>query len=639
MNSTIDNLAARLVEASNAYYNHAPIVTDREFDALESELRRLDPSHPVLKAIGSPVEGSGWTKVSHPYPMGSLEKAQDATELTEWAKGKQDFFISEKMDGISILLTYEGGSLVRACTRGDGVVGEDITRNVKLMHGVPHNVPDTTTLYVRGEIVCTKADFSAHFPGESNPRNTASGTSKRQTGWDKCQHLTVYAYDLSQGSVMPAEKQGEFAILRSYGFKTPVSYWAGSVGEILVVYQAYINYARDVSPYEIDGLVVELNDPIEQIRLGYTPDGMRPKGAIAFKFPHDSKPTVLLDVIWQVGQSGRVTPVAVFEPVVLGGASITHASLHNIANVDRLVTESKSLFLAAGESILVSRRNDVIPYVESILTSGGVGEILNTPHRCPDCDSSLVMDGEYLMCPNTDECPSQILGGIRRWIMKTGVLHFGEAMIAAVVDAGMVTILGDLYRLDLNQVSDLKVEGRKVGGAAKRALGSLHQNKNLTLDTFVGSLGIPLCGRRMVGMLMEGGFTTLESLRQATVAELAAVPNFGTVKAVAFRDGFDARTNMINDLLLAGVTIVTPVVLTQTSTALQGVSVCFTGFRDSDLEDSIVAAGGVIKSGVSKGLTYLVTKDPTSTSGKAQKARDLGTKVISPDEMKLMVVN
>jgi DNA ligase (NAD+) len=360
----ISDLADRLEAASAAYYNGTPTMSDADFDALENELRKLDPHNPVFAKIGAPVD-SGWTKVRHPIPMGSLEKAQTEGEFLGWAQNKPNaLFLSEKLDGISILLTYLEGKLVRAVTRGDGTEGEDITRNVRVMQGVPAEIPYVDEVHIRGEIVCTKADFAKFFQGESNPRNTASGTSKRQSGWQKCRHLTVLVYNVvfPDGSVKLTYREGEFYWLQGQGFQTPVGQVVSPLSAVQV-YKHYIATLREKAPYDIDGLVIEVDGTQARAALGATPNGMNPKGAVALKFPHDQKRTILRDIVWQVGNSGRVTPVAIFDEVELAGARVKQASLHNVARLNKLK-------LYKGCEVLVSRRNDVIPFVEQNLSLG-----------------------------------------------------------------------------------------------------------------------------------------------------------------------------------------------------------------------------------------------------------------------------
>lgn len=643
----IQELVDRLTTARIAYYGPGePTLSDAAYDALEDELHRTAPNHPLLKQVGSPSTG-GWPKVRHPIPtcriqdpsMGSLNKAQTAPDLHKWyttcfpSTRTSAALITEKLDGISILLHYDKGLLTGAVTRGDGVIGEDITPNVAKMKGLP-SAPLTDANgevfsgHVRGEIVCYKDTWATHFPGDSNPRNTASGVAKRQHDNAACEHLTVVAFNVFSANHDLTRQEYQLFLLDAMGFTTPFYTTVSGYAPIRKVYDEYVSHRREAAPYEIDGLVISVNESAHWNKLGTSSD--RPVGSIAYKFPHDASSTVLTGIRWQVGSTGRVTPVAEFDPVDLAGASVRQASLHTLANINELTGGRHRL--RVGSVIQVSRRNDVIPYVEALLQLGDGPALVQPPH-CPVCGTPLGRSGEYLICPNTVDCPAQTLGGIRNWIKKTGTLHFGDAMLKAVIEAGMVSTIADLYRLDASKMAMVEMDGRRIGGAAKRALDSLHSRKTLPLDVFVGSLGIPLCGRRMVRTLMEGGLTDMNALASATPYQLEKVPGFGGTKALEFREGFDARKSLIVELYGLGVTAA-PYTPPSSTGPLSGVSVCFTGIRDKKLEAEITQAGGVIKSGVSGALSLLVAKDPSATSGKTKKARDLGIEIISVDEMR-----
>jgi DNA ligase (NAD+) len=640
-NPHIDSLADRLRAASSAYYAGKPEMTDAEFDALEESVRSASPDHPVFAEIGAPVS-SGWPKVRHPIPMGSLDKAQDDAELLAWAtrvgvSKAHPVFVTEKLDGISILLTYNGGNLVRAETRGDGEEGEDITRNVRIMKGVPAHVPYDEECWVRAEIVCNKTDFAVYFQGESNPRNTAAGTAKRQTGWQKAKHLTVYAYNLTAKSPDHGAKtrEEEFGALNTWGFLTPAHYLLEDAGQVVTCRQLYIDTKRDSCSYDIDGLVVEVNDTVVRTAFGH--HNHRPKGAIAFKFPHEAKRTVIRDIRWQVGASGRVTPVALFDAVDLAGASVKQASLHNVANITRLVRERVGVGAAIfteGDEIMVSRRNDVIPYVESLLVPATSGKSLVVPSKCPACSGNLQMDGEYLVCVNDATCPAQSIGYLQRWIRKLNILHFGDELLNALWDAEMVRTIGDLYRINPSEAAKLSVDGRRIGRKADRAFANLHAKKGVTIDLFIGSLGIPLVGRKMTKLLVDAGISDLSAMAKATEAQMAAVPGFGSERARSFRTGFDKRRQLIYDILAAGVSIVEPEEPEVTGDAMKDQAICFSGVRDKEAAAAIAAQGGRVASGVSKNTTLLVLKDANSTSSKAQKARTLGIEIIDLPTMR-----
>lgn len=626
----IADLAQKLEEASTAYYNGTPIMSDSVFDQLENQLRKLDPNHPVLLKIGAPTE-SGWPKHIHTIPMGSLNKAQDAADFQRWFNGlpaNTFLFVSDKMDGMACVIHYKNGELISAATRGDGVEGELITRNVRVMQGVPQEIKQQGDVYVKGEVICKKSDFTKYFPGESNPRNTATGTAKRQSSWQKAKHLTFVAYNLTDAGTPHLSRFAEFTELTSLGFITPNNFLVSTPEQVTALMAEYAETTRQSLDYLIDGLVIEINKTSQRESMGST--SLRPNGAIAFKFESEAQWTVLRDVEWQVGSSGRITPVAYFDEVNLNGVRVSKASLHNLARVNTLT-------LSRDCEILVSRRNDVIPYVEDSSSIANASTLLfKAPDHCPSCSESTQMDGEYLICPNS-ECPANVMGMMQRWISKLGILHFGDKLLEATIDAKMVATIDDLYRLKEDEVADLLLDGRKVGGSAKRALDSLHANKEISLDEFIGSLGIPLVGRGLMTRVVDAGYDTLDKLKNANANQLAAIPDFGESRAESLVQGLKRHTYLIQKILEAGVTIKAKPIKEITSNVMAGKSVCFTGVRSAELEEAIIAAGGTIASGASKTLTYLVAKDPNAASAKLEKARKLGVKIVSLDEMRKLI--
>lgn len=377
----IDQLAANITKWKDAYYNGpSPLVTDAVFDAEENELRRLDPKHPVLLAIGAPTQTTGgWVKTSHTIPMSSLNKANTLSDMQGWVAGcgpipqGKTFVYSDKCDGMSIGLRYENRRLVQAVTRGDGETGEDITGNVLLMKGAIKMLPPTlrdgqgglmdtpAQVFIRGEIVVLKSDFARHFQGESNPRNTAAGTAKRQSDPAKCAHLTILAYQCLPNGVSMTSKEVEFINLASIGFQMPKWAVLPDLASVQKIYDDYVATIRNSLDYEIDGLVVDVNDAATREALGDL--NGKPKAAVAWKFPHEEKETILRNITWQVGNSGRITPVAIFDEVILGGRKITRASLAGVRQVEHLK-------LFCGCRILCSLRNDVIPKIEANLDEG-----------------------------------------------------------------------------------------------------------------------------------------------------------------------------------------------------------------------------------------------------------------------------
>lgn len=642
---TIETLAAQLEAASIAYGLGKDIMSDAAYDALEQSLRDRAPDHPTLAKVGAPIS-TGWPKVTHPIPLGSLDKSANVEEFLEWClkariSATELLILSGKLDGIAALITYIDGKVHRAETRGDGVIGEDITRNVRIMKGVPKTITTPGTAYVRGEITLLQSDFDLHFQEEirkaaaegrvANPRNTASGAAKRQkTGWRKAKHLTFKAYNLTVVDSPYQSRSEELEALELLGFITP-PWELVTKDRVTTLRQEYIDGDRGALDFDIDGLVVEINDT--QRRLSKGDHNLRPKGATAYKFPSKGQSSVLRQLPWQVGNSGRITPVAVFDAVELAGASVTRASLYNVAYLADLASQIGQEYLAEGDEILVARQGDVIPRViRALAPAQSAGAAFIPPTECPECGAPTNMDGEYLVCVAGD-CPAQVIGMMKRWIEKVGVLHFGDALLSALIEADMVSTIGDLYRLDEAKVCALDMNGRRVGGSGTKALKNLHAKKELTVDQFVGSLGISLVGRKMVKLLVDAGFDDLGKLSSASERQMASVPGFGPGRAAAFRAGFDDKKNLIVDILAGGVTIVKPVVAAVTGSGMVDEAVCFTGVRDKEAEAEIVAQGGKIASGVSKNTTILVCKAVDGKSGKLTKARSLGIEILSVSDL------
>jgi len=617
MATAAERLAAELTKAREEYYNGTPCMTDEKFDRLEDQLRLLDPKNAFFSKVGAPVS-SAWSKVRHVIPMGSQNKAQTNQDLAKWHRGNalgKELVYMDKLDGISISLRYEGGQLVQAVTRGDGVEGEDITRNVRMMQ-VPTE-PGITNCWIRGEIICKKSNFAKHFPGESNPRNTASGTAKRQSDASKCRHLTVIAFELLPDEGSYPTKVMELQSMKGAGFEVPTFLPLTGPAEVFAMYDEYLASQRDALDYEIDGLIVRINDNDEWAAAGEK--NHRPAGSIAFKFPHDAAETTLRDVVWQVGNSGRVTPVAEFDTVNLAGANVSRASLHNVANMERLAGGNHHL--RQGDTVMVSRRNDVIPYVESVVGGKPDGFPFGKPDDCPCCGTVLKIVGEYVVCPNSEGCPAQVSGAIKRWVKKVGILQWGGATIDQLCQEGLLASIPDLYELEYQDMDSVEVGGSRIGSGATTMLENLHAKKELPVHVFIGSLGIDLWGRSMVKKLVDQGWD-LDMMLEADPRAIARLPQMGDTKAKALVKGLAERRGLIEELR-RHVSIKAP-----STGPLKGMSVCMTGFRDAQMHSAIENAGGTVKSSVSKGLDYLVLKDVNSTSSKAKKAKAQGTRCI-----------
>lgn len=375
-NSRITELETKIVQARLDYYNGSAVVSDKVFDAWVDELRLLDPTNKAVTAIGAPVVASEWKKAKHQIPMGSLNKVNQPNELTDWGKDKVPapavcfcmvtpcphtpkvaptlpWFVTEKLDGLSIEVIYEGGKLTQAITRGDGDVGEDITVNVARMGGVNSDLQTDFNGSLRGEIIMQRSVWRQDFSEKANPRNAASGVSKRLdgVGVDK---LNILFYQVL-GDVDFKTEEEQFQWLKDHKVGCPHFWTFKTIDDVNTHWRDYQDNKRSLLNYDIDGLVIRINDMAAQMSLG--DKDLRPLGAMAFKFDNETRESTLLDVIWEVGNSGRITPVAIVSPVVICGAEIKRASLHNVKRVEEL-----GLYI--GCKVLVSRRNDVIPYIE-----------------------------------------------------------------------------------------------------------------------------------------------------------------------------------------------------------------------------------------------------------------------------------
>ena len=616
-------LAASICLHKKAYYNSTPLISDAAFDALEDELRRLDPEHPVLLTVGTPVDVvTHWEKARHAIAMSSLNKVVTEDEFRKWASRcdslaktmglngiSSQIFVTEKLDGISLAVTYEKGMLAEAITRGDGQIGERITPNVVRMKGVPQKLKRAVSLTVRGEIVLRLSDLTKAFPDAVNSRNQASGTSKRFDGRG-CEHLTVMFYDLD-GEEYPTEEE-KFARLRSLGFTTPY-FLATDLDGAIAEHCRYAKQQRAAIDYEIDGLVMRANDTRVHTMLGEV--GGRPRGAVAFKFASQAKVTEVIDIIWDTGSTGRVSPVALVKPVFLAGATVQRASL---ANASRIA----ELGIGIGDEVLVSRRNDVIPYVETVVRK--IGPTSKPPVVCDVCKTRLHKVGEYLCCRN-QRCPAIVAGRIQNWVDEIGVLEWGEGLIAQLVAAKLVKEPADLYQLTAEQIASLERRGMTI---AKKVLKTLKSQLPLSLPTFLAALGIENVGLQTTKAIVAAGFDSLQKVRSASVQDLATLPGIGPAKAKAAINGLKNRSAEIDRLLKAGVVPIKKATVGQ----LVGKSFCFTGALSKprkELEKLVDEHGGSVLSGVTKDLDYLVMEDPFSGSSKAEKAAEYGTECLN----------
>lgn len=612
----IIELVHKISIGQETYYNDIPIMPDSEYDALYDELKQIDPNNPVLKTVGAKVpEDTKLQKMKHKIPMGSQAKVSSEEDFRKWVKktGATSFVCQEKLDGISIELVYENGLLTKAITRGDGFEGESVLHTVSLMENVRDKFSNFSGS-LRGEIILQKTRFEKYFKddGYSNPRNTASGFTRKKTVDERLKHLKVIYFDVLTDNEIFHSESDKMNRIATLGLDRVETYFVG-VENAVKWYNYYVEKLRDTLDYEIDGLIFKINDLEEQEMLGSQDN--RPKGQIAWKFPNQEKKSTVEKITWQVGGTGRVTPVCHITPVELGGVTVTKASLYNYGYIERLE-------IGVGAKVVVSRAGDVIPRIERVLEKTKTEKC---PNKCPDCHASLTQEGEYLLCTNK-ACPNVIKGSFEKWIKVLKIEECGPAFLDDIIENGLVYDIAGLYELKIEDLQKLDGYQKKK---ATNIVKQINKNKEVSLPVFLGGLGIEGASVSTFELIQAAGYDTLEKITAIYETGLENIDGIGEITAHNILNGLDIKANVIKRLL-DYVTI-----KDQVEGKLSGKSFCFTGaleIKRGAAKKLVEDLGGTVKSSVSKGLTYLVQANPTSTSGKTKKALKYGTKVIGEDD-------
>ncbi len=618
----IRELEALVERHNDLYYNSQPEISDAEFDALRDELAALYPGSPVLGRIGADA-ADGFPKVRHLMPMGSQDKATSPEEFLKWAAKvcHPEYLVQYKLDGASLELQYEKGILSRAVTRGDGQIGDEITPNARRMAGVLASLPEPFSGAVRGEVVMTREVHARKYADKANCRNAANGLMKRKDGVGS-EDLRVICYDASSvgdalglvDEVFFPDEKSKLSWLERMGFETvPLRIFA-SPGEV-VDWRAHVMDARPGLPYDIDGLVVKGNeiDPADMARA-------RPEKQIAFKFSPEEAVSTVLRVEWS--ESGaNFTPIGVLDPVRLAGTVVQRA---NLCNTDMI----RSLSLRIGSRVVITKRGEIIPKIESLVENPPDAREIPVPSDCPSCGSALTDEGTRLYCPNP-ECPKKSLHRLEKWLSVLDVRDFGSVILGKLHAAGRVRTLADLYTLRAEELSSFERMGDVL---ARKILRNLAARNEVSLAEFVAGLDIEGVGELVTEKAVAAGFDTLEKLRAATPEELSAVDGFGEILARTLSEGLRALGPEIDALAASGAVGIRP---PAAAGPLAGKSFCFTGelksLKRGQAEARVKARGGSVKSSVTKDLSYLVTNDPESGSDKNRKARAFGVPVIGEE--------
>lgn len=647
------------LHAHRYYVLDAPTLADAEYDRLFQELAALEKQHPELITADSPTQRVGgaplaqFETVAHTLPMLSLENAFDNDDLVDFEVRLFRFlhstepisYVTEpKLDGLAVELVYEEGLFTLGSTRGDGVLGENITRNLKTIPAIPlrllspEGTPIPKRLEVRGEVFIKLADFrklneeraKSGEPLFANPRNAAAGSLRQlDPKITATRPLDFYAYGVSDAKILPCTHQYDLLqYLGTLGFKiNPLVHLCRNIAEAISQFTQLQGQRAELA-YDIDGMVVKVNDFSLQERLGAK--ARSPRWAIAAKFPASQATTRLLSVEFGVGRTGAITPVAILEPVQIGGVTVSRATLHNEDELRR-----KGLML--GDTVLVQRAGDVIPEVVKPVVENRTGQeqTIAMPTACPECGFSLIRAGQEAItrCPNPN-CPAQRVRGLIHFTGKSGmdIEGLGKKAVEQLVSQGLVQDIPDIYQLKVETLAALDGWGNK---SAENAVRAIQESRNPPLAKFLAALGIRHVGE-VTAQLLARHFKSLDRLVQAGETDFLQIEGIGGQMATSLVDYFQdpAVREMLDRLKELGISAQEEKHTAETSGGLTGSVFLFTGglthLSRHEAKARIKELGGQVATGISRKVTHVVLGD--SPGSKLSKARDLGLTIITEDE-------
>lgn len=645
----IEELTEIIEKHNHSYYvMDNPTVSDYEYDMLMQELKGLEAEYPELVLPSSPTQRVGgealskFEKVTHKVQMGSLQDVFSFEQLEEFVTRCRNtvenplFIVEPKIDGLSVSLEYENGILRRGSTRGDGFIGEDVTANLKTVGSIPLKIKNAPEfLEVRGEVYMPKEKFLKLVEQQElndeqpfkNPRNAAAGSLRQKNSKITAKRgLDIFVFNIQQieGKEITSHKQS-LDYIKSLGLKVIPSYVECTTYSEIEQEIRRIDQIRNTLSYDIDGIVIKVDSFEQRETLGSS--SKVPKWAIAYKFPPEEKETTLRNIEVNVGRTGAITPVAVFDPIMLAGTSVSRAVLHN----QDFITQKD---IRIGDKIIIRKAGEIIPEVVKSVSHAENSEPFVLPARCPVCNTESVRyeDEAVLRCPNPD-CPAQLLKSIIHFASKGAmdIDGMGDAIVKALVENNLVKSVADIYTLKAEQIASLERLGEK---SAENLINAIEKSKSRPLDKVIFALGIRNIGQASAKLLCEK-FPSIEKIMSATAEEIEEIDGFGKVMSENVAKAFSEqhRKDLISRLLELGVKM--EYQTTQTNdNRFEGMTFVLTGTLETLKRDEakkiIESFGGKVSGSVSKKTTFVVAGEEAGS--KLEKAQSLGVNVLSETE-------
>lgn len=635
----------------NYYVLNQSLITDAQYDELLQTVRGIEEDYPELITNDSPTQRVGgeatdqFEQVTHSIPMLSLSNTFDYTGLEEWQKRASNIIDSTdlifsaelKIDGLAISLIYENGTFVRGSTRGNGLIGEDVTHNLKTIRSIPLSLNQDLPghLEVRGEVYMPLNAFNAinqqrseqDEPLLANPRNAASGSIRQlDPRITASRKLDIWIYSLTEYSntTFTGHHQG-LEWLKELGFKTnPTTSICTSLQEVQQYYEYWMNHRSELG-YDIDGIVIKVDSIELQNTLGFV--GREPRWAIAYKFPAEQTNTKLISIGLNVGRTGSINPFAILEPVNIGGVTVTNASLHNEEDINRKD-------IRVGDIVIIERAGDVIPHIIGPVTETRTGKEVpfRMPELCPQCEFPIIKEDSTHRCSNSS-CPAVFLESIRHFVSKNAldIEGLGEKWCASLISNNMIQKLSDIYKLTISELSTLDRMGEVL---ASKLVANIEDSKSRPLDRVIFGLGILHVGSEIATLLAQT-YGSLQNLSEASLDDLLAIDGIGPKIAQSIKDYFTVESNksLIYELEKLGLNMNSEV-KSISSNAFTGLTFVITGtlhnLTRKDTEELIKTNGGKVTNSVTSKTSYLITGD--SPGSKLTKAQEIGTTVLTESE-------